>query len=87
MDQAFDTRLEFDKRSERFDAAHPSGDIRPLGVLGVRGRPGVAGELPHAEADLLALGVDRQDLDFDLLAFLEDIPSGWLIRTQLIWPT
>src|SRR2546421_1512777 len=73
VDQAFDARLELDERAvvgDRHDLAlHP----RAHGVLRRHVLPRVGLQLLETEADALALPVDVEDFDFDLLADLHHL--------------
>src|SRR3989449_3432218 len=67
MDQPLDPRLELDERSIVRDRHHFALHARAHRVLGGDVLPGVRLQLLQAEADALALPVDVEDFDFDLL--------------------
>src|SRR5882724_2544085 len=67
VDQALDPRLELDERAVVRDRDDLALDARAHGVLRGHVLPGVRLQLLQAEADALALPVDVEDLDLDLL--------------------
>src|SRR5882672_9854770 len=68
MDQPLDPRFELDERPVVRDRYHLALHARPHRVLGGDVLPGVRLQLFQAEADALALPVDVEDLDLDLLS-------------------
>src|SRR5438552_6005414 len=67
VDQALDPRLELDERAVVRDRHHFALHARAHRVLRGHVLPGVRLQLLQAEADALALPVDVEDLDLDLL--------------------
>src|SRR2546422_586609 len=67
VDQALDPRLELDERAVVRDRDDLALHARAHGVLRGHVLPGVRLQLLQAEADALALPVDVEDLDLDLL--------------------
>src|SRR2546422_284660 len=67
VDQALDPRLELDERAVVRDRDDLALHARAHGVLRGHVLPGVRLQLFQAEADALALPVDVEDLDLDLL--------------------
>src|SRR5207249_10607865 len=68
MDQALDPRLELDERAVVGDRDDLSLHASPDRILGRHVLPRIGLQLLQAEADALALPVDVEDFDFDLLA-------------------
>src|SRR5205807_2503877 len=71
--EAFDPRLELDERPVVGDRHDLALHARPYRILRGHVLPRVRLQLLQAEADALALPVDVEDLDFDLLADLDHL--------------
>src|SRR3989475_11658 len=67
VNQAVDAGLDLHERAERGQVAHLPLDPHADGILLRQRHPGVWLQLLQAEADALALPVDVEDLDLDLL--------------------
>ena len=68
VDQALDTRFEFDERAIISDVGDPALVFGLDRVLQIDTVPRIGFELLHAEADALGLDVEADDLDLDGLA-------------------
>src|SRR5580704_1366875 len=67
VDQAFDPRLEFHKRAEVHYAGNGTADTVARHVFCWRRIPRIRLKLLHADRDAPLLGINLQNLDFDLL--------------------
>ena len=72
MDQAFDPRFEFDKRTIFGDVGDGTGELRANRIFRHGGIPRIAFELLHAEADALRVLVDADDLHLDGVTDIDD---------------
>ena len=85
VDQALDARLKLDERAEGSVRVTLPVTFDPLGILVRCQGPGIRGQLPHSQADLLTVLVDGENLDLDLLAFLQPFRRV-ARRRHFIWP-
>src|SRR5216684_3851954 len=68
VDQAFDTRLQFDERAVVGDVGDAAGEARVERVFRLDALPRIVQQLLHAERDAVGLVVDLDDLDLHGLA-------------------
>src|SRR3984957_5120426 len=68
VDQAFDTRFQFDERAVVGDVGDAAGEARIERILRLDTLPGIIEQLLHAERDAVGLVVDLDDLDLHGLA-------------------
>src|SRR6266849_4708713 len=68
VDQAFDTRLQFDERAVVGDVGDAAGKARIERILGLDALPRIVQQLLHAERDAVGLVIDLDDLDLHGLA-------------------
>src|SRR3954447_1684772 len=68
MDQAFDTRLQFDERAVIGDVGDAAGEARIQRILRLDALPRIVQQLLHAQRNAVGLVVDLDDLDLDGLA-------------------
>ena len=73
VNHAFDSRLQFHERAEIRQAGDRASYPLTCRVAFRDGLPGFGQELLPSQGDPLALGIDLQDLDFDLLANAQDV--------------
>src|SRR6516162_5516201 len=71
VDEPLDTRLQFDKGAIIGDIGDATAELGASGVFEVDTFPGVGLELLHAERNTLRLGVEADDLHFDILADIQ----------------
>src|SRR3984957_7480 len=68
VDQAFDSRFQFDERAVVGDVGDAAGEARIERILRLDTLPGIIEQLLHAERDAVGLVVDLDDLDLHGLA-------------------
>ncbi len=73
MDEAFDTGLEFDKRTIIGDVCHPAGIFGSDRIFGCDAFPRIRFKLLHAEGNTLSLRIETNHLHLDALANLQGI--------------
>ena len=76
MQQAVDAFFDLDERAVVGDVADLALDHGARRVLLGHLLPGILLDLLHAEADLLLVLVDLEDLDLDLLAGCDEFATG-----------
>ena len=73
MSQRLDAGLHFDEGAELRDPRDGPGHHLPDLIRRLDLRPWIVGSLLQSERDLLLCGIDLQDLDRDVLTWLEDL--------------
>src|SRR5258708_5734234 len=71
--QAVDAILDFDKRTEVGQVAHPAFHGHAHGIFIVQCIPGILRELPHTERDAPLAGIYIQHYTFDLIAHIHKL--------------